>query len=156
METLAAINILKQTRQLIYYAVKDLSEEQLLAIPDGFDNNIAWNLGHIIVAQKGLCYRPCGLDMGLPRKMFAMYTPGTSPAGWKAQPDIPTLLEMLMQHPQQMEEDYAAGKFDGAFEEVKTTTSIHLRNIAEATTFNNFHEGLHLGAILALKNFVAK
>jgi hypothetical protein len=154
METLAAINIMKQTRQLLYYAVKDLSEEQLLAIPDGFDNNITWNIGHIIATHKGLCYRPCALDMALPRRMFPMYSPGTSPADWKAQPDIPALLEMLMQHPQQMEDDYAAGKFDGPFEEVKSTTTIHLRNIQEATSFNNFHEGLHMGAILALINFV--
>ena len=152
----ASLNVFKQTRQLLLMAVKDLTEEQFLAIPEGFDNNIAWNLGHIIVAHKGLCYRPCGLDMGLPRKMFAMYPPGTSPAGWKREPDIPALLDMAAAHVEQMEADYQAGKFSGPFQEITTSTGIHLANIGEAVSFNNFHEGLHLGAILALRNLVVK
>lgn len=152
----ASLQVFRQVRGLLMMVVKDLTEEQFLAVPEGFDNNIAWNLGHILVAQRGLCYRQCGLDMGLPRKMFAMYVPGTSPAGWTSKPDIPALLEMVMGQVQDMEADHQAGKFSTPYQEMKTTTGLHLRNIEEATSFNNYHEGLHMGAILALKNFVVK
>jgi len=52
-----SIRLFLQDRQLIKQALGGLSEEAYLHMPQGFDNNIAWNLGHIIVTQQSLHYR---------------------------------------------------------------------------------------------------
>ena len=55
------IEIIKKTRVSLLELVKDLSTEQLNKIPDGFNNNIIWNLAHMIAAQQGVCYVRAGL-----------------------------------------------------------------------------------------------
>lgn len=151
----SSIHILRQTRRLTFNALSGLSEAQFFEMPPGFDNNIAWNLGHILVSQQSLIYRRSGLEMGLSAEMFAMYKPGTSPADWEEQPDIAPLIEMLLDQPEQLAADYAAGKFERPFEESRTSTGVILRSTFDTMVFNNYHEGLHLGTMLALKNFVA-
>ena len=47
-----SINIFGQIRRTLAGLMKSLSEEQLLFIPDGFDNNIAWNMAHIVYVQE--------------------------------------------------------------------------------------------------------
>ena len=51
------LNLLKATRSNIAKLVEGLSIEQLNHIPEGFNNNLAWNIGHILVTQELLIYR---------------------------------------------------------------------------------------------------
>ena len=58
-----AIEIIKLPRVHLLDVVKDLSIEQLNHIPDGFNNNIIWNLAHIVATQQNICYKRAGLDI---------------------------------------------------------------------------------------------
>jgi uncharacterized damage-inducible protein DinB len=49
------IEIIKLPRQRILDEISHLSVEQLNKVPTGFNNNIIWNLGHMIAAQQGIC-----------------------------------------------------------------------------------------------------
>ena len=49
-----------------------------------------------------------------------------------------------------MEEDYHKGVFK-TYNEYTTSYNVTLNNIEKAIMFNNVHEGLHLGYIMALK-----
>ncbi|WP_205896842.1 DinB family protein, partial [Pseudomonas viridiflava] len=51
----------KKHQNFILDLVKDLSIEQLNKIPDGFNNNIIWNIAHLTAAQQNLCYTRSGL-----------------------------------------------------------------------------------------------
>ncbi len=148
------INIFVQDRKLIRLALKGLSQEAFFAIPDGFDNNIAWNLGHIVVTQQALHYRLSGLPTLTTRQDILLFRTGSSPADWTERPDVERLIDLLKKTGPKLREDYAAGLFAG-FQPYTTSTSVHLETIEDALAFNNFHEGLHLGTILALRNFVA-
>jgi hypothetical protein len=148
-----SINIFIQNRRLIETAVGDLSPEAYMTIPEGFDNNIAWNLGHIVVVQQSLLYRLSGLGMAVTPEDVAMFTRGTSPADWQHEPDIPYLLRLLRELPLQLQEDYAAGKFSH-YQGLTTSMGVVLATIDDAIAYNNFHEGLHLGFIWALRNLV--
>ena len=150
----STISILTQQRRLIIGAVKDLSQEQWFAIPNGFNNNVAWNIGHIIMVQQAFAYRLTGQETLISDEMTKMYSPGSSPADWSGQPDSAELLTMLHEHPIQTQADYDAGKLTEKFHTYTTSTGVTLTNVEESMVFNNFHEGLHLGTILALKDFM--
>ena len=51
----AAVQTLIDSRNNLHETCKNLSQEQWFAVPDGFANNVAWNVGHLIVAQL-LCH----------------------------------------------------------------------------------------------------
>ncbi|MDE0464579.1 MAG: DinB family protein, partial [Caldilineaceae bacterium] len=78
-----AVGIHRQIRSSIHTAVEGLSAEQLHAMPDGFDNNIAWNLGHIMVVQQRILYGSSGLPLSVSEETMPMYLPDTSPADWQ-------------------------------------------------------------------------
>ncbi|MCZ0211646.1 DinB family protein, partial [Streptomyces sp. UMAF16] len=48
-------------RKYLIEMCEPLSVVQLNTIPNGFNNNIIWNFGHLIAAQQGLCYIRSGL-----------------------------------------------------------------------------------------------
>jgi hypothetical protein len=45
------------SRNLYLRFFEEYSLEQLNKIPEGFSNNLIWNIGHVIVAQQSLVYR---------------------------------------------------------------------------------------------------
>ena len=149
---MCSINMFIQGRGLIQSALDGVSEEAYLMIPEGFDNNIAWNLGHIIVTQQALIYRLSGLPTVTTEEEIAMFRTGSSPADWSQEPDIGRLLLLLVEAPEKLQQDYEAGLF-AAFHPYTTSSGISMKSIEDALAFNNFHEGLHLGSILALRDF---
>ena len=48
------IETIRKTRSFLLDYIKELNIEQLNKIPAGFNNNIAWNLGHLVAAQQGV------------------------------------------------------------------------------------------------------
>lgn len=62
----AQLNVLKVTREFIHNIVKDLSLEKIHEIPNGFNNNIAWNVAHLTVTQQLLQYKLSNLDCLVP------------------------------------------------------------------------------------------
>jgi len=108
----ASADILVRTRQNLHDLIKDLSQEQWFDQPEGFANNIAWNVGHLIFAQQGLTYTRLGLKPDMTRQYAKMYSPGTSPADWERKPDTDELLDKLVALPQKLADDVAAGVFE--------------------------------------------
>ncbi len=150
-----AIGMHSQIRSSIHSAVKGLSSEQLHEVPDGFDNNIAWNVGHLLVVQQRLLYRPCGLPISLAEEMIPLYLPNTSPADWEVEPDAEELVGMLIPQQEKLEADYAAGLFsENGFNEFTTGSGVTLSDIDGALVFNTYHEAQHYGFIQALINLV--
>ena len=103
--------------------------------------------------QQFLTYGLSQLEMQVSAEQIAMYKTGMSPADWRCAPDIPHLLTQLQALPDRFAADYAKGRFR-TFRPYKTSTGVRLKTIEAAIAFKNFHEGLHLGAILALRNLV--
>ena len=133
--------------------IESYSLEQLNKIPEGFSNNLAWNLGHIIVAQQGLVYRLSGLPINVSDEMNEKYRNGSKPTGTTTQAEVDELKALLFSLLEQTKEDYAAGKFV-TYNEYTTGTGFHLANIKDAMEFNNYHEGLHLGFMMNIRKFL--
>ena len=127
--------------------------EQLNKIPEGFSNNLVWNLGHIIVAQQGLVYRLSGLPINVTDEMNEKYRNGSKPTGTTTQAEVDELKTLLFSLLEQTKEDYAAGKFS-TYNEYTTGTGFHLASTKDAFEFNNYHEGLHFGFMMNIRKFI--
>lgn len=143
------IKMLKAERQLILRVIENLSDEQFLKIPAGRNNNIIWNLGHIIVTQQVLHYTLSRLELKIPKEMASMFRTGTNPGLWKETPNITELKSHLIEIPDKFLEDYENGLFK-EFRPYKTSTGVELNSFEDSVAFNFFHEGAHTGIILGL------
>lgn len=149
MDLSPSIKMLITERKLILRGIEGLTDEQLLKIPEGYKNNILWNVGHIIVTQQVLHYTLSRLEMPITKEIVSMYRTGTSPEVWKENPNISELKSLLLSLPNQLLEDYNNGLFK-EFRPYKTSTGVELNTLEDAVIFNHFHEGTHTGIILSL------
>lgn len=146
-------NILKTSRKITLKVIENLSLEQLHTIPKGFKNNIIWNLTHLVVTQQLLHYKLSGLECLISKDLIQKYTKGTVPSEKMSADDFETVKELFLKLPETLEENYNAGVFK-EYHTYNTSTGYVLDSIETAVPFNNFHEGLHLGTIMALKKLV--
>src|SRR5207248_878901 len=112
-----SIEIVLKPRLMVLNAIKDLSPEQLNLVPQGFNNNIIWNLAHMISAQQGICYTRAGLPIVTEDKFYTPYRPDTKPADFVGEEDIATIKELFISTIEQLETDLDNGIFGnyGAF-----------------------------------------
>jgi hypothetical protein len=150
MET--TFKIWETNRNIYLKLIENYSIEQLNKIPDGFSNNLVWNLGHIIVAQQGLVYRLSGLPSLVTDEMTEKYKNGSKPTP-TTQEEVDELKELLFSLFLKTKEDFANGKFV-TYNEYTTGTGFHLASTKEAIEFNNYHEAIHLGFMMNIRKFI--
>lgn len=130
------------------------SLEQLHKIPQGFNNNIFWNIAHSIATQQLLTYGLSGLTPEVSMNFIDLYKKGTKPEGDVTQQDVDELKALLFTSLEKLEEDYKAGIFKEFKEYTLSTTGGTLKKVEHGIEFNNFHEGLHLGCCIQLSRLV--
>jgi hypothetical protein len=127
--------------------------EQLNAIPDGFSNNLIWNIAHIVVTQQLLVYKLSGLPTMVSDEMIEKYRKGTKPEHIVTQAEVDEIKSLLFATIDQTEVDFENKIFKN-FDEYPTSTGFVLKSAKDAMIFNNFHEGLHLGILMSIRKFV--
>lgn len=127
--------------------------EQLNKVPQGFSNNLIWNIGHIVVAQQMLVYLTTGQEPMVSKELMAMYTRGTKPERDVTQQEADEIKALLFSTVDKSEADYNAGIFT-TFNPRKTELGFELNSVEDAITFNNYHEATHLGIMMSLRKFV--
>jgi hypothetical protein len=141
------------TRQNMINLMSDFSLEQLNKIPAGFNNNLVWNFGHVIVTQQLLCYGLSGLPIELDKDMIATYRKGGAPAGAVDQATMDMFIELSSSLLYQFKADYQAGLFK-EYNTYTTSFNLTLNSVEEAFQFNLAHEAMHLGTMIALRKLV--
>ncbi|MBL4747139.1 MAG: DinB family protein [Flavobacteriaceae bacterium] len=140
-------------RKCILAIAKELSQEQLNTIPTGFKNNIIWNIGHTIVTQQLLVYKLSGLPCLISDETIANYGKGSTAKTNLTEKETTELLDNLLVLSATMEADYKAGKFN-TYNNYTTSLGFELTDVEKAIQFSNYHEGIHLGIIMAIKKLV--
>jgi len=144
---------LDQFRANSWKAIEGLSEEQLNLIPTGQNNNIAWNLGHMVASQQGLCYRMSGAPLLVPAEFIALYKKDSSPKDWTKAADLKEIKHYFEITSATFLKDYE-NKILNNYIEYKTSSGVTLRTIEDALIYNYGHENLHYGVILNLRKSV--
>ena len=152
METTFRIN--QTSRQLLMVYLDNYTLEQLNKIPEGFGNNLLWNIGHILVTQQILIYKFSGLPMCFSDEFIARYVNGSKPNLDFSKEDFELIKASLFATANQLKQDFKAGVFK-TYQEFTTKSSGFLMTSAQqAIEFNNFHESMHLGIMMQMKKFI--
>jgi hypothetical protein len=145
--------ILRKTRTFLLSIINELTPEQINKIPVGFSNNIAWNFGHVIAAQQGVCYKRAGLPMMIDEELFSRFKPESKPETPVGGSELQLLQSLLLSTIDGLEADYKAGKFEG-YRPWTTRYGVQIDDIEDAISFLSFHDGLHVGYVMALRRAV--
>jgi len=148
-------DITLQNRKRLHKILESTSKEQLLEIPNGYNNNIWWNIAHVVVTQQLLVYKLSGLQIRIPEEFVDRFKKGTTPDGTATDVEMKQIKNFLISTIEWMEEDYKKGLFKH-FNEYTTSAGVTLKNTDDAMAFNLYHEGLHMGAIISLLKAVKK
>ncbi|MHA7055649.1 DinB family protein [Aquimarina sp. M1] len=144
------LEITRTNRKLLAQILDNYSLEDLNKVPEGFSNNLIWNIAHVIVTQQLLVYKLSGLSMMIDDDMVNTYRKGTKAEGLTSNEEVENIKELLFSSVDKTEKDIEAKIFK-KYQEYPTSTGFTLKSIKDAINFNNFHEGIHLGYILALR-----
>lgn len=141
------------SREVYSRFFEDYSLEQLNKVPQGFSNNLIWNIGHIIVSQQMLVYSATGNTPLVGQELINKYMRGTRPEADVTREEADMIKSLLFNPITKTEEDYRHGLFAN-YTPRKTQLGFDLQTVEDAITFNNYHEGVHLGIMMSIRKFV--
>ncbi|ALJ05459.1 hypothetical protein APS56_10150 [Pseudalgibacter alginicilyticus] len=142
--------VLNNTRAIFSKIIDTNSLENLNKIPVGFNNNIIWNIAHVVVTGQLLAYKLSGLQPMVSDDLINKYKKDSKPEGDVTQAEVNKIKELLFSTLEKTKADYNNDVFKNYNSYTVSTTGNTLSNIDEALLFILTHEGIHYGYILAL------
>ena len=137
----------KNNRKAVLELVKTLSIDQLNYIPAGFNNNILWNVGHMIAIQQLIVYGLGKVPFAIEDAIVMGFKNKTKPEGPYTMEVANRIFELFIATAEQMEDDYKAGKFVDVTPFISKSHNATYEGAEGLITFNLYHEGLHTGVI---------
>ena len=147
------IENIRKVRAFLLEGIKDLTTEQLNRIPEGFNNNIIWNLGHLVAAQQGICYKRAGVVPHISEEFWEQFRSGSKPERLLSESEIANIKQLFSTTLDQLEADYNNNMFTG-YTAWNTRYDVEIKSIDDALRFVPYHEGLHSGVINTMKKLV--
>ncbi|WP_409150014.1 DinB family protein [Sphingobacterium sp. BS-2] len=142
-------------RKAFIRLIDELSLEQLNEIPTGFNNNIIWNFGHIVVSTQTLSYTRTGIRDGVNWvKYVDAYAKGTEPTYFVSQEEVNDLKEIALSSIREIEADYNAGVFKTTTPYETATYGATLNSIEDVLITSVGHDNLHYGYATAQKRII--
>lgn len=142
-----ALEHLLQTRKNMIQLL-DRHESKATVTPTGYNNSLLWNAAHCAVTMQLLVYKLSGNNMSVSDELINLYRKGTK-ALEKDVTSISSIKELLLSSVTQLQADYDKGLFT-SYSEYPTSYGITLNSVEDAILFNNSHEALHFGYMMAM------
>ncbi len=146
-------DITRTSRKVLSQFIENFTLDQLNEIPDGFNNNLIWNIAHIVVTQQRLVYKFSGLSLRISGEIFEKYKGGTKPNGVVSRADVEEIQSLLFETIDQTEADFNSSIFKN-YQEYTTSIGFTITSIEDAISFNNYHEALHTGVMMSIRKFI--
>jgi hypothetical protein len=144
-------NIIVKNRRLLSKFLEKFSLDQLNTVPKGYRNSIFWNVAHTVVTQQLLVYGLSNRPLLVDSDLVKTYKKDTKTVHEATEEELALVKTLLFSTIEQTKTDYDNGMFKN-FTPYTTSLNVTLSTVDEAIRFNTFHEGIHLGYILAMKN----
>ena len=98
--------ITRTSRKIVSQFLENHTLEQLNKIPEGFKNNLIWNIAHIVVTQQLLVYKFSGLSMMVSDELVQKYMKGTKPEHIATEAEVDEIKFLLSKTIDQTKEDF--------------------------------------------------
>ena len=145
--------ITRLSRKIIAEYLEHYTLEQLNKVPEGFNNNLIWNIGHIVVVQQMLVYNLSGLPMMVSQEMVDKYKRGSKPEHHVSQAEVDEIWSLLFETINQTKADLNSKIFK-TYTEFTTLSGFTMRNVEDALAFNYYHEAMHIGMMMSIRKFI--
>ncbi len=146
-------NLIKKQFELTRgYFIKNaetLSNQVMDVQPEGFNNTIHWQIGHVLVSAESLLL---GFPQSgsLPANYGELFGTRTKPSDWQGEvPTVETLIEQLKEQLTRL-----TAIPDAHFEETLPEPFLGMSSVGEIANFVAFHESLHLGQVQTMKRLI--
>jgi hypothetical protein len=150
------IEKIKGFRKFLLQQIEELTIDQLNKVPDCFNNNIIWNIAHMICTEQIVCYVRSKLPVIIEDKYFSPYLPGTKPSSFVDENDVAIIKDFFISTIDQLSADLNHNAFANYTPSVAIpkTYGFEVNNIDDALEYLLYHEGLHSGYVTTLKRMV--
>ncbi|WEG16878.1 DinB family protein [Alkalihalophilus pseudofirmus] len=129
--------------------LQKVEENQVDQIPEGFNNNIRWNAGHIVVIHDRLTAQMLGEAPSYPKGYDTYFNKGTSPKDWDDA--VPSLEEIKAELEGQIAK--LEQKLTGNLDREPLGNVFDMPTVGDLTVFSVGHEAMHLSTIHKLMKF---
>ena len=146
------IEALRQTRHNLLKTVEAYTIDEMNVDPEGFNNSLLWNLGHVWVTQKMLHYGLSGLPLNIEDELVNQFRKGSKAIVWKEE-TLSRIKSDFITSVDDLERDLNANIFK-EFRPYRTSYNVELESLDDALWFNNMHEAMHLGYMLAMRKSI--
>ena len=145
---------IRRNRELFLELVNGLSIDQLNKIPEGFNNNIAWNFGHIVVSTQLLCYVRPEVKPDIDISFRTKFQKGSKSEGFISPEEIDVLKQQLLSTIDVIEQDVKHGVFNNIKPYSTHTYGYEMNTIEEILTCTLAHDSMHYGYAAAQRKLV--
>lgn len=153
MELPLAFKTLNTTRFHMLRELEGLTQTDFLTIPEQRDDNILWNIGHLLCSLSRLTYVFSGYPLPIPESYLTTFGKNTTATAWDSDPDVDEVLDRFKAMPEKIAEDYRQGHFS-EYKTLELAPGHTVESVEEAVAFHCFHEGLHIGMVISIKELL--
>lgn len=145
---------IRAVRTKIAAQLDGFTTEQLNKIPEGLNNNLVWQLGHLVVATEMLCYWRSGAMKERAVPLADNYRNGSKPEAFVPETEIAILKERFFSSIDTLEAFYTEGALTVAEPFALGTFGIPANNMDELLQMCLWHDTLHWGNINVIRKLV--
>ncbi|MEO8376707.1 MAG: DinB family protein [Candidatus Sumerlaeota bacterium] len=121
-------------------------------IPSGWNNNLRWHVGHLVIVPRRLTSMQFGEPLMMPEDYNKWFGRDSSPRSWGNDP-VPLLEQLTAELISAMDAVFADMErrlLQPYPKPMVTVTGFTLKNPADALMMNVIHDGIHWGMMLSM------
>lgn len=147
------LSITTQNRKAFKKILDSFNLEQLNEIPSGFNNNIVWNVAHVISIQQFITYGLTNTPYFVNEDFVSSFTRGTKPSMYYDNVFIESLKTLLFTSLDDLHYRCQHSP-DMVFHPFMTAIKFEITDLMSALAFNQYHEAIHMGAVMNMRKFL--
>ncbi|WP_454801316.1 DinB family protein [Mucilaginibacter phyllosphaerae] len=148
------LNQLEENRKLLLNHTANLNEHQYNLVPPGYNNNIIWNMGHLLVVSENILYKDSPYHRPVQELIKPRFQRGSQPEDVVSDDEILLIRHSLMQTAGFYIKTMGIGE---AIEELGASSNSVVPLVSEERMqFLLFHEQIHYNRINRLMQLVTQ